>query len=326
VYDSIRKFLQFQLTVNIVALLLVFISACAGALTPLNAVQMLWTNLIMDTMGALALATEPPDHSMLERKPYIRDASLISRPMWRNILVQAVFQVALLLILLFKGAELFGVPDGEHCRRWSVAHSSLDLKWDTQTMQKDSQAGTTSCLDFYQLCPRVNTFNGECYYETYVTDLTNNNVFRFSDLNNFAEECLSCDKYDYKLGSIIFNTFIWCQIFNEYTARHLFNEWNFLLGIGNNITFIVITIFTIGSQIFLIEVGGDFVRTEHLTVAQWFICMALGAIGLILGVIMRFIPVEEDPAAFFDNSVSLKTSSVARDSTERGNVEMVIKV
>ncbi|RYH17214.1 hypothetical protein EON65_28905 [archaeon] len=55
VYDNIRKFLQFQLAVNLVALLLVFISAIAGFEVPLNAVQLLWVNLVMDTMGALAL-------------------------------------------------------------------------------------------------------------------------------------------------------------------------------------------------------------------------------------------------------------------------------
>lgn len=57
VYDNIRKFLQFQLAVNLVALLLVFISAIAGFEVPLNAVQLLWVNLVMDTMGALALGT-----------------------------------------------------------------------------------------------------------------------------------------------------------------------------------------------------------------------------------------------------------------------------
>ena len=88
VYDAIRRFLQFQLTVNIVALMLVFIGAVTGRGEPLNAVMMLWVNLVMDTLGALALATEPPNPAMLERRPYKRDAPLVSRPMWRNIFIQ----------------------------------------------------------------------------------------------------------------------------------------------------------------------------------------------------------------------------------------------
>ena len=60
IYDNIRKFLQFQLTVNICACLIVFICACIGNETPLTPIQMLWVNLIMDSLGSLALATEPP--------------------------------------------------------------------------------------------------------------------------------------------------------------------------------------------------------------------------------------------------------------------------
>ena len=60
VYCSIRKFLQFQITVNIVALIVSIVGALTVEDSPLTAVQMLWVNLIMDSMAALALATEPP--------------------------------------------------------------------------------------------------------------------------------------------------------------------------------------------------------------------------------------------------------------------------
>lgn len=61
VYDNVRKFLQFQLSVNVVAMFIVFFGSVILKSSPLNAVQMLWVNLIMDTFGALALATEPPE-------------------------------------------------------------------------------------------------------------------------------------------------------------------------------------------------------------------------------------------------------------------------
>merc|ERR1711957_612790 len=103
VYDNIRKFLQFQLTVNVVALTITFLSALVGYDPPLNAIMMLWVNLIMDTMGALALGTEPPKVELLDRPPYKRNSSLISLPMWRNILIQATFQLSLLVYLLKNG-------------------------------------------------------------------------------------------------------------------------------------------------------------------------------------------------------------------------------
>ena len=85
VYDSIAKFLQFQLTVNVVAVIVAFFGACFIQDSPLKAVQMLWVNLIMDTLASLALATEMPTPDLLSRKPYGRTKPLISRTMMKNI-------------------------------------------------------------------------------------------------------------------------------------------------------------------------------------------------------------------------------------------------
>ena len=87
VFLSIRKFLQFQLVVNVVAVSLNFISACAGIEElPLAAVPLLWVNMIMDSLGALALATEPPSLKLMDRKPFGRSAPLVNQEMWRNIM------------------------------------------------------------------------------------------------------------------------------------------------------------------------------------------------------------------------------------------------
>lgn len=71
--------------------------------TPLNAVQMLWVNLIMDTFAALALATEPPAHDIHTRKPYPKDEPITTPIMWRNILGHAYYQIAVLLVVIFCG-------------------------------------------------------------------------------------------------------------------------------------------------------------------------------------------------------------------------------
>ncbi|KAF7637879.1 Calcium-transporting ATPase [Meloidogyne graminicola] len=109
IYDSIAKFLQFQLTVNVVAIVI----ALGGALiiqdTPIKAVQMLWVNLIMDTLASLALATEPPTEDLLKRKPYGRTSPLISRTMMKNIIGHAAYQLTVLFLLIFLGAKFFGI-------------------------------------------------------------------------------------------------------------------------------------------------------------------------------------------------------------------------
>ncbi|KAG4079815.1 hypothetical protein HA402_014946 [Bradysia odoriphaga] len=112
VYDSIAKFLQFQLTVNVVAVIVAFIGACAVQDSPLKAVQMLWVNLIMDTLASLALATEMPTPDLLLRKPYGRTKPLISRTMMKNIIGQAIYQLGVIFSLLFVGDKLLDVESG----------------------------------------------------------------------------------------------------------------------------------------------------------------------------------------------------------------------
>lgn len=112
VYDSIAKFLQFQLTVNVVAVVVAFVGACAVQDSPLRAIQMLWVNLIMDTLASLALATELPTPDLLRRKPYGRTQPLVSRIMLKSILAQALYQLVVIFTLLFYGDVLLDIPSG----------------------------------------------------------------------------------------------------------------------------------------------------------------------------------------------------------------------
>ena len=215
VFDNIRKFLQFQLTVNVVALTITFLSALVGYDPPLNAVMMLWVNLIMDTMGALALGTEPPQIELLDRRPYKRDASLISLPMWRNILIQATYQLGLLVYLLNKGPTLF------HCEDGSTHHFT-----------------------------------------------------------------------------IIFNAFVFCQVFNEFNAREIGDRFDPMGALGKSPMFLMVIAFTVLAQWFIVEYGGDFTQTQPLSLDEWRITVGYGAMSIPIGFIMRLVPVSEDPDSF----------------------------
>ncbi|PKA61773.1 putative calcium-transporting ATPase 4, plasma membrane-type [Apostasia shenzhenica] len=109
VYINIQKFVQFQLTVNVVALILNFVSACITGNAPLTAVQLLWVNMIMDTLGALALATEPPNDEMMKRPPTGRGENFITKAMWRNIIGQSIYQLLVLGVFMFDGKRLLGL-------------------------------------------------------------------------------------------------------------------------------------------------------------------------------------------------------------------------
>lgn len=108
VNDAVKRFLQFQLTVNITAVILTFVTAVSSdeESSVLTAVQLLWVNLIMDTLAALALATDPPQDSVLDRKPEKKGSSIISPTMWKMILGQSVYQLAITFLLYY------GAPKG----------------------------------------------------------------------------------------------------------------------------------------------------------------------------------------------------------------------
>ena len=110
IYDNIRKFLQFQLTVNVVALITAFVGACILTESPLQPIQLLWVNLIMDSLASLALATEAPDEvKLLNRDPQSRDEYIISRKMVKHILAVSIAQSIVIFTIVFAGE--FFIPE-----------------------------------------------------------------------------------------------------------------------------------------------------------------------------------------------------------------------
>ncbi|RZC00666.1 Calcium-transporting ATPase 9, plasma membrane-type isoform C [Glycine soja] len=157
VYANIQKFIQFQLTVNVAALVINVVAAITSGDVPLNAVQLLWVNLIMDTLGALALATEPPTDRLMHRSPVGRRESLITNIMWRNLIVQAVYQIAVLLVLNFCGESILPKQD---------------------TKADAFQVKNTLIFNAFVLCQIFNEFNARKPDEMNVfRGVTNNKLF-----------------------------------------------------------------------------------------------------------------------------------------------------
>ena len=122
-YAGIRKFLQFQLTVNLVALIFSVTCSVAVKASPLTAVQMLWVNLIMDSFAALALATEPPSEELLLGQPHRRGEYIITRDMAINIIIQTVFQLAVLFVFLFLAPMLLHIQPGWESDEYSETNT-----------------------------------------------------------------------------------------------------------------------------------------------------------------------------------------------------------
>jgi Ca2+-transporting ATPase len=110
VNDADRKFLQFQISVNITTVIVKFVSAVAsaGEESVLSAVQLLWINIIMDMFAALALATDPATPALLDRKPDSQTAPLFSVDMYKQIFGQSTYQTTVIIIFHFRGSRTFG--------------------------------------------------------------------------------------------------------------------------------------------------------------------------------------------------------------------------
>uniref|UniRef100_A0A8C1RZ34 Calcium-transporting ATPase n=1 Tax=Cyprinus carpio TaxID=7962 RepID=A0A8C1RZ34_CYPCA len=215
VYDSISKFLQFQLTVNVVAVIVAFTGACITQDSPLKAVQMLWVNLIMDTFASLALATEPPTEALLMRKPYGRNKPLISSTMTKNILGHGVYQLIIIFTLLFVGEQIFDIDSGRN----APLHSPPSEHY-----------------------------------------------------------------------TIIFNTFVMMQLFNEINARKIHGERNVFDGIFRNPIFCSIVLATFVIQIVIVQFGGKPFSCSPLDLEKWMWCVFLGMGELVWGQVISTIP------------------------------------
>mmetsp|Transcript_58738 Transcript_58738/g.155402 ORF Transcript_58738/g.155402 Transcript_58738/m.155402 type:complete len:519 (-) Transcript_58738:1058-2614(-) len=232
VYDNIRRFLQFQLTVNVCALVLCLMGAITGFGTPLRPIHLLWVNLIMDTLAALALATELPTPDMLDRKPYGRTDLLINGHMWRNLLIQAAYQIFFCLGILY---------------------------------------GSPKPIQFWDCVPKG-------HYST------------TSDCVPVRGDGTGHDSAESYRNTIIYNAFVWSQLFNEINARKIYNELNPFEGVMGNTIFIGVLVVSALLQFLTVQFIPKAFRTVPLDGDDWAICLILGFVSIPLGILGRFLP------------------------------------
>jgi len=218
VNDSVRKFLQFQISTNVTAVVITFVTAVASEeeSSVLTAVQLLWINIIMDTFAALALATDPATESLLDRKPDKKTAPLFSTNMYKMILMQSLYQITVIFIFHFLGRQILGLP----------------------------RTGDS------------------------VVDKHNGRIVQ----------------------TLVFNAFVFAQIFNSVNCRRLDRKLNIFEGILTNYCFMVITLIEIAIQILIVFVGGAAFQVTPIGGREWGISLALGVVSIPLGALIRMLP------------------------------------
>ncbi|KAJ8765819.1 hypothetical protein K2173_015690 [Erythroxylum novogranatense] len=220
-FNHLQTFTQFQITVSITSLVIDLVTAVSAQKPPtinivatissgeipFAAVQLLWVKLVMGTLAALALTLGQPAKKF-KRRPIKRDF-LITNVMWRNILSQSMYHIAVLLTLQFKGKAIFGVDD----------------------QVKDT---------------------------------------------------------------LIFNTFVLCQIFNKFNVREL-KKKNIFKRIHRSKLFVSIVGLVIVLQVIMVEFLKKFAGTKRLNWVQWDASIGLAAISWPLAWCVKWIPVPDKP-------------------------------
>lgn len=228
--------------------------------TPLKAVQLLWVNMIMDSLASLALATELPTPILLQRPPYRKKEYIISRRMVKHILGQAIFQACILFTFVF-GASYF-VPEADPADMTSKPEiTSIRTKFG---MVEDGM---------------MYNFDMSPHYVKWAHLTPSRHL------------------------TIVFNIFVWLQIFNMLCARKINDELNFFEGIHTNFMFIAVFIGICGLQIFIMY-GGRItpqiayafsVHLEGCSPSQWVISVVCGLATFPINFILKFTPDEFCP-------------------------------
>jgi magnesium-transporting ATPase (P-type) len=127
---------------------------------------------------------------------------------------------------------------------------------------------------------------------------------------------------DYTHYTVIFNAFVFCQIFNEFNARSIGDNWKAAFsGLSTNPMFLLVIVISTVVQIIFVQFFGNYTKTAGLSLTHWGISIAIGAGSVPLGVLMRFIPVEEDENTFRGYSFRPAGGMAAASSKESDKVE-----
>ncbi|RWR97719.1 putative calcium-transporting ATPase 13, plasma membrane-type [Cinnamomum micranthum f. kanehirae] len=205
IYRNARNFLQFQLTVFIVTVVVNCVTAVSTYKIEISAVQILWESLLLETIGSLALAAEHPTEELMLKGPVSLEETLITSIMWRNIISQALYQIILLLVLQFKSSSIFHV-DGS------------------------------------------------------VSD------------------------------TLIFNTFVLCQVFNLFNSRNL-EKRNMFEGIQDNRSFLCIVVMIVFLQVLMVELLYKFACIERLDWRLWAASVGMAAMSWPIALVVKGKPI-----------------------------------
>jgi len=288
VYDNICKFLQFQLTVNLTACAIAVVGASILTESPLNVIQLLWVNMIMDSFASVALATEDPRPDLLERSPYPRDQPLLSNRMIRQLVGHSGWQLVILFLMIFALGDVCPPDPANHdlCEAYGkLYHDAVGTMRSGRPESYDSQYFT--------------------YEDTCIPPFSEDDPRSFV-LNEETEEMTPARPEAYCVTehgghtppsrhfTILFTVFVLMQLFNQINSRKLHGESNVFVGILDNRFFVLIMAMEFLMQLVMVEFPwvNLAMGCKGLSMNDWILCIMIGATELPVNIAISYLPLE----------------------------------
>jgi P-type Ca2+ transporter type 2C len=285
-YENIQRFIQFQLTINVSALTITFLGILLfNVQAPFTVLQLLWINVIMDTLASIALCSEPPRPEVMLDPPKRRDENILTQAMRRNIFLTGAFFVVVMLCLLFyiKGDPrypgfLAGADSGEDGTwlvevagtRFAVEGRNLEPVFSMNLGRTVTSLGRTRSLEQWRI--RDDYVDPELRGREVSVDFTVHQV------------------------SLFFSIFVFFQVWNQINCRSLRPDLSGLYRLGQNRIFLAVAATVAVGQVLIITFGGNVFKVEPLSLAAWSGIIAFTATSLVFAEIIRRISWKEDSA------------------------------
>jgi magnesium-transporting ATPase (P-type) len=257
---------------------------------------MLWVNLIMDSLGSLALATEPPYNELLNRKPTNRNESIINGRMWKHIGFQAFFEICILLFLYLYAPKFVPESDGEikesariilNCfgelPGGSTKNTSKIIygnknKWDSdvelkEEIKNDKELGESLHCDY--ILPKFDDWK-----DTSLSEALQHYMNHYGGTTHMT---------------LIFDIFVCYTLFNQINCRIIDDSFNTFKRISKGIMFCCVTSIELIIQVLLSQFGYKVFHCVHygLSPIQWAICLGFSISTMIFNFIIKLIPLEK---------------------------------
>ena len=277
IIDNLRKFIQFQLVINLTVCSFIVICSCIGSQTPIKSIQMLWIDLIMDSLATLTLATEPPHDGLLKRKPTKRNENIITNSMIKHVTMQTILQFLILMTIYLLGPRF-------------IQEQNLSRIAENEVILKCFGVLPGDRNDPNKIIYGIQTFwpNDVSIKKEMINDEMCREYLNYGNLSNAFKLYIQNQGAPVQL-TMIFNIFVLYTLFNQLNCRLVDGTKNIFARITNNQLFIFIEIFEFVVQFIIIEFWNViFKATKNgLTYQQWGICIFLSSLTLLLDFILK---------------------------------------